>query len=350
MQIMKTGPRSGFVWALCLAVVAIAAGACLAVDQPAGAAPDGVVAKVGSIEITQEQLEEELAAQLQEIERQRHEVLQNGMENAIEQALLDLEAEARGVAENEMLRELYADLDEPTEEEIDAFYEERKARINRPKEEVVGQIRNYLRQQERRGVYGDFIKELRGRYAVERYLEPWRTEVAEGGGPAMGPDTAPVTIIEFSDFQCPYCQRLAPTIDKIKEDYGDQVRVVFRQFPLPIHDNAQKAAEASLCANEEGKFWEMHDAMFANIRALGVDQLKQKAAELGLNAETFADCLDSGKFADQVATDLSDGRAAGVSGTPAMFVNGRFLSGAVPYDQIAAVIDEELERGGEAAP
>ena len=159
-----------------------------------------------------------------------------------------------------------------------------------------------------------------------------------------GPIDAPVTIVEFSDFQCPFCSRVIPTLKQIEESYGDKVRLVFRQFPLHrLHPQAQKAAEASLCADDQGKFWEMHDAMFADQRGLAVDSLKAKAAELELDTATFDECLDSGKYAERIETDLAEGAAVGVTGTPAMFINGRFLSGAVPYEQIAAVIDQELE-------
>ena len=175
--------------------------------------------------------------------------------------------------------------------------------------------------------------ELRGREPISNRCASQISALGPAAAP-RGPD-APVTIVEFSDFQCPYCQRLAPTMDQVKSNYGDKVRLVFRQFPLPFHDDAQKAAEASLCAEDEGKFWQMHDAMFEDIRALGVAELKKTAGELELNQESFDECLDSGKYAAQVAQDTREGRAAGVSGTPAMFINGRFVSGAVSYDQLA---------------
>lgn len=165
-------------------------------------------------------------------------------------------------------------------------------------------------------------------------------------GPSRGPQTAPVTIVEFADFQCPFCARLQPTLEQLIAKYGDKVRLVFRQFPLQFHTHAQKAAEASLCAWEHGKFWEMHDAMFENQQALYVDSLKAKAAALGLNADAFNSCLDSGKYADQVQRDLDDGAAAGVSGTPAIFINGRFLSGTVPLEQLSQIVDDELRRSG----
>jgi protein-disulfide isomerase len=163
------------------------------------------------------------------------------------------------------------------------------------------------------------------------------------GFPAKGPAEAAVTIVEFSDFQCPYCSRVLPTLDRIQQSYGDKVRLVFRQFPLrSIHPQAQKAAEASLCAHDQQKFWEMHDAMFGDAKQLGIDQLKAKAASLGLDTEAFNECLDSSRHAEQVQGDVVAGSQAGVTGTPAMFVNGRFLSGAQPYEAIAKLIDEEL--------
>jgi protein-disulfide isomerase len=171
-------------------------------------------------------------------------------------------------------------------------------------------------------------------------------EVAAEGEPAKGPADAPVTIVEFSDFECPYCSRVVPTLDRVKEEYGDRVRLVFKQYPLPNHANAQKAAEASLCAHDQGEFWAMHDAMFADQRNLGPDGLAAMAEEIGLEMEAFRQCLSSGKYEAAVKEDLDDGLAVGVSGTPAMFVNGRMISGAVPYEEIAQVVDEELEESG----
>jgi protein-disulfide isomerase len=170
--------------------------------------------------------------------------------------------------------------------------------------------------------------------------------IEPGDGPSQGPADAPVTIVEFSDFQCPFCSRLYPTVEQVKSTYGDKVHLVFRQFPLNFHQFAQKAAEASLCADEQGKFWEMHNAMFSKQDELAVDKLKEKAAGMGLKADQFNACLDGGKYAPKVAEDVKAGSEAGVSGTPALFINGRFISGAVPYADIAKVIDDELQRKG----
>lgn len=307
-----------------------------------------VLARVGGSDVTVAEVEDLVAADIRRLHNERFEVLTKGLNDAVADRLVKLEAEARGTTVDELLQaEVRDQVAEPTQEEIDAFYEERKAQIRATKEEVGPQIARFLSEQRQGEAFNAFIGGLEAKYGVERFLEPPRVEVASDGFPAKGPEGAPVTIVEFSDFECPYCSRVLPSIEQVIENYADSVRVVFRQFPLnSIHPRAQKAAEASLCADDQGKFWEMHDAMFARQKELAVPQLKEMALELSLDAEAFGTCLDSSKYAAQVATDLQDGQAAGVSGTPAMFINGRFLNGAVPYETLAAIVDEELQRQG----
>jgi protein-disulfide isomerase len=160
--------------------------------------------------------------------------------------------------------------------------------------------------------------------------------------PFFGPEDAEVTIIEYSDFQCPYCASVVPTINQIKEKYGDRVKIVFKDFPLSFHQYAQKAAEAAQCAHEQGRFWEYHDTLFANQGSLGMASLKQYASNLGLNTEQFNRCLDSGKYAAEVQEDFSDGQKAGVSGTPTFFINGKKLVGAQPFSEFERLITDEL--------
>jgi protein-disulfide isomerase len=166
------------------------------------------------------------------------------------------------------------------------------------------------------------------------------------GDPILGSPDAPVTIIEFSEFQCPFCGRYAnETFPKIKEDYADtgKVKIVFKNFPLPSHDKAQKAAEAGECALEQGKFWEYKEKLFQNQQALSVDDLKKHAQDLGLNIEQFNSCLDSGKFAAEVGDDLKEGQAAGVSGTPTFLINGEKLLGAQPFSEFQRIIEDKLK-------
>jgi len=158
-----------------------------------------------------------------------------------------------------------------------------------------------------------------------------------------GDKNAKLTLIEYSDFQCPYCSKHVPTIEKILQDYKGKVRVVFRHFPLSFHANAQKAAEAAECAGEQGKFWEMHDKMFADQSALSIDNLKSDARTLGLNTSKFNDCLDSGKYTDKVKKQMAEGSAGGVTGTPATFVGDQLVKGAVPYETFKAVVESKLK-------
>jgi len=171
-------------------------------------------------------------------------------------------------------------------------------------------------------------------------------EVSADDDPVKGDKNAPVEIIEFSDFQCPFCGRFyEQTLPDIEKNYikTGKVKLVYRDFPLSsIHPYAQKAAEAAECADDQGKFWEMHDKIFENQRAIGITDLKGYAKDLGLDTGKFNDCLDSGKFAAEVQKDTSDGRAAGVTGTPAFFINGKKIVGAQPYENFKAIIDAEL--------
>jgi protein-disulfide isomerase len=163
--------------------------------------------------------------------------------------------------------------------------------------------------------------------------------------PVKGDPNAPITIIEFSDFQCPFCGKFyRETLPQIKEKYIDtgKVKLIYRDFPLSFHENAQSAAEAAECANEQGKFWEYHDLLFEKQQDLSVENYKQWAEELGLDMEQFNECLDSGKYADEVTNDFSDGQAAGVTGTPAFFINGKKVSGAQPFSVFEQIIEEEL--------
>lgn len=331
-----------------------------AAGKPASSSGGGtVLATVEGKPITKAEVEASATEELEQAKMQllqcestfkqrEHEVFETKTKQMVQDRILEAEAGKRGVTKEALLTtEVNEKITEVSDADIDKFFEENKARIgNRPKETVGPQIKQYLGQQREREAYEGFIKSLEAKYTVAYSMEPFRVQVATGNSPAMGPANAPVTIVEWSDFQCPFCSRVVPTMKQVEERYKDKVRVVFRQYPLPMHPQAQKAAEASLCANEQGKFWELHDAMFADQQSLAVDQLKAKAVGLGLDATKFNECLDSNKHAKTVKDDMRDGSLVGVSGTPAMFINGRMLSGAQPFEEFAKIIDEELKMKG----
>ena len=175
--------------------------------------------------------------------------------------------------------------------------------------------------------------------------EPQRLEVSEDDDAVKGDSNAPVTIIEFSDYQCPFCGKFwSETLPQITSEYIDtgKVKLVYRDFPLGFHENAQKAAEAAECAGEQGKYYNMHDKLFSNQDALDVAGLKKYAGEIGLNTVQFNTCLDSGAMADEVKKDFEEGQKYGVTGTPAFFINGIYLSGAQPFSEFQKIIEEEL--------
>lgn len=311
---------------------------------PAAEVADGgdeVLAIVEGQKLLRSEVEAKIIAGLAKLDRERHQLIEQGLNQLIAETVLNKKAEKERMTRDEFLTSKITD---PTPEEVDAFYVANQARIKGTKEQVAGQIQQFLRQQQ----VGQLLQSLRAEADVVMLLEPLRSEIRTQGAPTKGNEDAPLTIVEFSDFQCPYCARINPTLEKVKEKYGDQVRFVFRQFPLNnIHPQAQKAAEAALCAFDQDKFWEMHDAMFAGQSALGVDALKTKAGELGLDGEEFAACLDSGRHQTTVNADAAEGRQLGVTGTPALFVNGRTVAGgAASFESLSALLDEELERLG----
>lgn len=317
-----------------------------------------VLAIVDGTPLTGEQVERAAAGEFDTLEtqrlqfeigykRRRQSILESSLDQLVEEKLLALEASKRGLTKEKLLAaEVESKRREPTEQEVNAFYETNQRRIGRPRAEVVAQIREFLRGEQERGLRAELLSRLREKYKVEYLLEPLRSEVGSVGHPSRGRADAPVTLVEFSDFQCPYCGQLASTLKEVEKRYGDKIRFVFRQFPLSeIHPAAQKAAEASLCANEQGRFWELHDAFFRQQAKLEVSEIKDAAARLGLDAAAFGSCLDSGKYAGRVRQDVNEGVRLGVSGTPALFVNGRFLNGAQPFEAIAEIIDAELSGG-----
>lgn len=317
--------------------------------KPSASNPDEKVAEVAGKTITRKELEDSIRPQLQQLDFQRQQLLEQALNRLVEERLLEAEAEARKVAKEDLVKAEIADKTPAvTEGDVAAWFEANRARLGgRTLEQIAGQIKGFLEQQRNQERREAYLADLRQKHQARVLLDVARVQVSDADSPSKGPKQAPVTIIEFSDFECPFCSRVLPTLQEVLSTYGDQVRLVFRQFPLnSIHPKAQKAAEASLCAHEQGKFWEMHDVLFADQRKLDIADLKAKASALGLDQGKFDSCLDSGKYANQVARDLADGAAAGVTGTPAMFINGRFLSGAVPFADVARVIDDELLRKG----
>jgi protein-disulfide isomerase len=310
------------------------------------------LAVIGSDTVRQADLPEEVRAQLARIDfeyrRQRQDLIVNAAEQVVRLRLLDQAAEDGGMTRDELIASRTEGKVQVTEADARQWYEQNRMRLGgRSYDERGSRIEEFLRDTERNRIMTECLEGAEQRAGVRYLVEPYRAELDNTGAPAIGPRRAPVEIVEFSDFECPYCRQFRQVVDQIVERYGNDVRVVFRQLPLSTHPNAFKAAEASLCAHEQGEFWAYHDLLFAEQGRLSVADLKDKAERTGLNTEAFSSCLDGGQFADRVRFDAAEAERYGVQGTPQVFVNGiPAQSGALTIEQLADMVDQELRRLG----
>jgi protein-disulfide isomerase len=311
-----------------------------------------VVATVGSRSIT---LAEADARALQQpasnfgsmkLSQALYQARRNALDEIAADALLDQAAKAKGVDRSALIeREITSKITPVTDPDVAMWYEANRGRLQGATLDQVRQpIRSYLTQERMQTVRAQYLDTLKAATPVRIMLEPPRQQFAAViGAPSKGPANAPIEMIEFSDFQCPFCLRADPTVRQVLNTYGDRIHFVYRHYPLPGHPNARPAAEAASCAAEQGKFWPYHDRLFTDQSKLGDADLKKTAADLGMDGAQFNACVDSHKYKAAVDADVAAGQEAGVDGTPAFFVNGRMISGAQPFDQFKKVIDEELE-------
>jgi protein-disulfide isomerase len=332
-------------WGSMLAMMALLGLMCIPTFVPAQELPS-VVATVQGQPIAADALTQALRGELLRLEMQRYQLLREKLDDLIAGKIFSLEAAQRGVSVQQFVHdEISAKIQAVSPEQVQAFYEANKNRIKQPLEKVSEQLTSYLQQQAQEQRRQALLKELRPRYPVMVALRAPTVEVATEGEPTLGPGNAPVTIVEFSDFQCPYCRQAQSTVKRLMAEYEGKIKLVFRDFPLRnIHPQAQKAAEAAQCAAEQHKFWPYHDKLFTSTN-LQMDELKKFAQELELNLEQFTTCLDSGKSAAGIDTDMQAGQQAGVNATPTFFVNGSPLSGAASYERFKELVDAALEQG-----
>ena len=264
------------------------------------------------------------------------------LEQAIDDTLLARAASEAGHSPAELLGGIA--VAPPSEAAVAAFYEARREQIGAPLQVVADAIRNRLAEEARAGALQEFRAGLRSKYGARVLLEPLR-ETIPGEGPTRGPATAAVTIVEFADFQCPFCVRAEPELTRVLERYPAEVRLVFRNLPLTnLHAEAERAAEAAVCAAEQHRFWEFHDGLFATAGQFDAATLLDTATHAGADRKTMTDCLHSGRAVSAVRSDVAAADDLGIAGTPALFINGRLLSGPLSFDTIAATVDDELRR------
>ncbi len=326
-------------------MVVLAGGWVSAAQEPPGSS--NAVARVNGEEISEQDLLSLIQPQIQQLRNQELELKKRALETLVDQFVLGAEAREKGIPVEQLLADVDEQVPDATEEEISAFYEGQKERIGRPLEEVSEQIRQVIHQSKTQQYRQEYTKRLRADVKVEMLLPQPRMEVAIDPSRVIGPEDAPVTIVEFSDFQCPFCQRAYPVVKQIMEKYDGLVRLSYRDFPLSqMHGQAQSAAQAAQCAGEQGKFWEFHDLLFENFNQLSMGSFIEHAMILEMGLGEFQQCMESGKFLAVVEKDFQDGRMAGINGTPAFFINGIVLTGAQPASAFEAIIESELSAAG----
>jgi protein-disulfide isomerase len=307
------------------------------------------LAEVGGEVITSRDIRDALGLELAQLEEQIYELKRKKLDEMIDEKLLQLEASRRELTAEALLEEeVNQRIDPISDEELEVLYEANKDRFNGEEEDLRRQIRTFLENRQRQGRRQTYLLSLRSEADVAIYLEPpepYRAEVAVEGAPFRGSETARVTIVKFEDFHCPYCRRVQTTLAQLMLRYGEDLKIVHRDLPLDaVHPLARKAHEAARCAGAQDQFWAYHDVLFANPPTAEKEDLTAFAQEVGLDMEAFEGCLESGTYKTSIQEDVDAGFKLGLNGTPAFFINGRLLSGALPLQDFVEIIDQELER------
>ncbi len=308
-----------------------------------------VAAEVVGKKITFGELDADIADQLASAkaayEMSLYEARKGALDKRIDDAMLDAEAGKRGVSVEALLAaEIDGKLTTPSEAEAQALYEQFKDQMDGASFDMMKpRILEHLSQEKRGTRQRDFFAELKKTYGAKLLLEPPRIAV-DATGPARGPADAKITVLIYSDFECPFCARAEPTLAKVRETYGKDVKFVFRHYPLPFHAAARPAAAATACANEQGLFWQLHDHLF-ETGELGADAMRTfLGQQSGFDGAKFDECLSAGRGEAVVAADMASAGLVQVDSTPHFFINGVRLSGAQPFEAFAAIIDTELAR------
>jgi protein-disulfide isomerase len=299
-----------------------------------------VVADVGGVKITLGELDQQESAKLLSAHYQYYQAQTKALEDLIDKTLLEQKAKSENITLDQLIdRDIKSQVKDPTEDQMQVYYE--GLETDQPYEAVRDKILDKIRQLRTDKARAAYVKALRAQTAVTIALAPPEARVEVAGGQSLGPKAAQVTLVEFADYECPYCQKVAADVKKLTADYGDRVAFTYKDFPLPMHARAEKAAEAARCASKQNKFWEFHDELF-HSKELDVDQLKAQARALKLDLVQFDKCLDTGEESAAVEKDRKEGLRLGITGTPSFFINGHYLSGALDYAALRQVVDQQL--------
>lgn len=305
-------------------------------------------AKIGGKVLTVSEVNESVESELYEAEMKVYEIKMNRIRSLALKTFMEADPAYKG-DNDAFLNDVIAKKAKVADKDIDAFAKERGITKDRLNAQMKERIRAFLLNEKKQEAIDNWMAEKTKNSPVEVYLQkPERPvkDVPAGDSPFMGGANAKVTIVEFSDFQCPYCKRGGALMGEIKKKYGNKVKVVFKHFPLPFHQHAKMAAQAANCAHKQKKekFWDLHDKMFDDQQGLAKEGLLAKAAAVGLNKADFEKCLGDSMVAQAVQADIDLGQKVGVKSTPTFFVNGKMINGAQPIEVFSEVIDEELKK------
>jgi protein-disulfide isomerase len=314
-------------------------------DSGTSATPNGnlVLVEVDGVKLTLADFEAKRPAGLFQARNNFYEAERKAVDEFVNEYLLNREAQKEGTTAADLLeRHVNGEgFKTPSEETLRVYYE--GVDTTESYEAVRDKIVEAIRTRRLAKARNAYLKKLRDQAKVSFLIAPVRAAISMKDTPLRGSPDAPVVVVEFADYECQFCQQIQPVLDKVLADYKGKVAFAFKDFPLPMHANAQKAAEAAHCAQVQGKYWEFHDLLFST-RQFEISRLKENARGLKLNVESFDKCLDSGERADTVKKQFEESQALGLPGTPAFFVNGRLINpnGTVSYDTLRQLIEEEL--------
>ncbi len=327
---------------------------CLALPTlcPAQAKPqagtDEPIAVVAGQPIYEQDLMSVAGPSLLDLRKQEYKLKSDALNQSIRKKLIELEAKKKGLSTEEFLKqEVDSKISDPSDDVAKGYYLAAKSQTTLPFEQIKSQVKQLLKATEVEQAREKYADTLRDRVEVSILLQPPSVQVAYDPDRVKGNADAQVTIVEFADFQCPFCSRAQPLLNDVLARYKGKVKLAYQDFPLSqIHQYAETAAEASRCALAQGKYWEMHDAMFADQSKLDEAALVKTAASLTMDQNSFKSCLQSGKYKAVVQRDVQAGSQAGVNATPTFFINGEFLSGAQSDADFTRIIDRQLSAPG----
>jgi protein-disulfide isomerase len=316
----------------------------LAAQQPGSPKPAAVqgIAEINGVVITRAEFESKNSTRLFQARNTYFEAEKKALNEYIDERLLEEQARKEGISVPELYdRHVKSALPpDPSDEALRIYFEGLDTKESF--ESMRDKIREHLRQRRLEKVKAAYIESLRKDAKILAHLKAPRMEVPLQDYPVRGERQAPVLIVEYADYECPYCQQIEPVLQRVRNTYVGKVAFVYKDIPLPNHPNAQKASEAKLCAGMQGKYWEFHD-LLVDSKQLQLPALKDFARSLKLNGEEFSRCLDSGAQAGIIRAAITEAQNLGVQGTPSFFINGRFFSGALTYEALSAVVEEELQ-------